>query len=170
MVVGCRAREEQVANSKNTQSDSVGVLIHTEESWAEKVAALRRDGMRAANRMRAQGNRFIVRILSPNEMRGGDTIPLGGVVLKLDWEIATRLEMIESARDLIAKAYILDSLDRGLPTVLKSIIEGKGLYEHNIGEFFLLYGRFQEKYQLSTEKQTKPESTEGVGNKGVLKA
>ena len=39
--------------------------------------------------------------------------------------------------------------------VLTSIIKGEGLYEHNIGEFFLLYGRFQEKYQLATESQAK---------------
>ena len=39
--------------------------------------------------------------------------------------------------------------------VLTSIIKGDGLYEHNIGEFFLLYGRFQEKHQLATESQAR---------------
>ena len=39
--------------------------------------------------------------------------------------------------------------------VLTSIIKGEGLYQHNIGEFFLLYGRFQEKYQLATESQAR---------------
>ena len=44
--------------------------------------------------------------------------------------------MVESARDLITNAYIVDSLDPVFPTVLKSIIEGKGLYAHSMGSFF----------------------------------
>lgn len=144
-----------MGSSKNTQSDSVEALVLTEDNWTRKLLALKRDGLCAANRMERQGNRFIVRMLAPKEVREGDTIPLSGVVLNLDWKIATRLEMVEFARDFIAKAYVLDSLDSGLPTVLKSIIEGKGLYEYNIGEFFLQYGRFQEKYHLDTEAKAK---------------
>ena len=30
--------------------------------------------------------------------------------------------------------------------MLQAIIEGKGLFEHSIGEFFLLYGSFEQKY------------------------
>ena len=56
--------------------------------------------------------------------------------------------MVESAREMITTAYKIDSLDPAFPHVLASIIEGKGLYEHSVGEFFELYGRFGEKYQL----------------------
>ena len=51
--------------------------------------------------------------------------------------------MVESAKDMITNAYILDSLDSTFPAVLKSIIEGTGLYEYSIGEFFQLYGKFE---------------------------
>ena len=37
-------------------------------------------------------------------------------------------------------------LTAALPTVLKAIIEGRGLYEYSIGEFFLLYGKFEQKH------------------------
>ena len=63
--------------------------------------------------------------------------------------------MVESAKDMITNACLLGSLDPAFPTVLKSIIEGKGLYEHGIGEFFLLYGKFEQKYQLDTGKKTR---------------
>ena len=96
--------------------------------------------------MKDEGHLFKVAILAPREVKGGDTIPLSGVVLPLNWKIAKRLEMVESARDLITNAYILDSLDHGLPTILRTVIEGVGLYEHSIGEFFELYGQFEGKY------------------------
>ena len=60
--------------------------------------------------------------------------------------------MVESATDMITNAYIIGALDPAFPTVLASIIEGKGLYEHNIGEFFQLYGKFEEMYQTHGPK------------------
>ena len=38
---------------------------------------------------------------------------------------------------------------------MASIIKGGGLYQHSVGEFFLLYGRFIEKYDLKDDKQIK---------------
>lgn len=64
------------------------------------------------------------------------------VKLDLDRKIATRLEMVEHARDIITKAFMLKSLDPALPTMLSAIVESRGLYEYGIGEFFLLYGKF----------------------------
>ena len=100
-----------------------------------------------AKQMRGQNRRFVPEILAPTEIEGGDTIPLRAVIIKLDWKVAARLEMVESARDMITKAYIIGALDPAFPTVLASIIEGKSLYEHNIGEFFQLYGKFEGTYQ-----------------------
>ena len=94
-------------------------------------------------------------ILGTTEVQGGDSVPLRGVTIKLDWKMATRLEMVESAREIITKAYVIDSLDPALPHVLGSVIEGKGLYEHSIGEFFELYGRFAGKYQLKRASDTR---------------
>ena len=157
-----------MGSPRNMQTDSVEALVLTEDSWARRVTELKREGMRVSTAMSEQGNR-IVRILSPKEVRGGDTVPLGAVVLDLDWKIATRLRMVESARDLIAKAYLLDSLDPGLPTVLTAIIKGSGLYEHSIGEFFLLYGQFEGKYD-TRDSQTKAKMEDLVnGDERYLK-
>ena len=119
------------------------------------MSAVKENGIRMAKHMREQDKRFVVEILAPQEVKGGDTVPLSAVVIHLDWKIATRLKMVESARDLITNAYIVDSLDPVFPTVLKSIIEGKGLYAHSIGEFFQLYGKFEGKYQLTNGTDTK---------------
>ena len=116
------------------------------------TARLKEEGTRIAKQMRRQNRRFVPRILAPREVDGGDTIPLRAVFVKSDWKIAARLEMVESATDMITNAYIIDALDPAFPTVLASIIEGKGLYEHNIGEFFQLYGKFEGIYQTQRTK------------------
>ena len=92
--------------------------------------------------MRKQDQRFIAKILALKEVQGGDTIPLRAVVIKPDWKIAAKLEMVESGTDIITRAYIVGALDPAFPTVLASIIEGKGLYEHNIDS--LVKTRFEE--------------------------
>ena len=78
--------------------------------------------------------------------------------------------MIELARDLITKSYFLGTLDQSFPTVLGSVIEGKGLYKHGIGEFFLLYGKFEQKYGLSNGKKTRAKMVDLVnGDRRNLK-
>ena len=116
------------------------------------TARLREEGTRIAKQMRRQNRRFSLMILAPREVDGGDTIPLRSVIVKPDWKIAARLEMVESATDMITNAYIIGALDPAFPTVLASIIEGKGLYEYNIGEFFQLYGKFEELHQTQRTK------------------
>ena len=116
------------------------------------TARLKEEGTRMAKQMRRQNRRFVPKVLAPKEVDGGDTIPLRAVIVKSDWKIAARLEMVESATDMITNAYIIDALDPAFPTVLASIIEGKGLYEHNIGEFFQLYGKFEGIYQTRGTK------------------
>ena len=75
-------------------------------------------------------------------------MPLAAVSIEQDWKRAKNLDLANTARTLITQAYFLGSLDPALPSVLASIIEGRGLYEYGIGEFFLLYGKFEEKYGL----------------------
>ena len=140
------------------------------ESWPEIMSAVQEEGLRMANQLREQGEPFDMGILAPREVKGGDKVPLSGVIIPLDWKIAKRREMVEIARDLITNAYMLDSLDPGLPTVLRSIIEGKGLYEHNIGEFFQLHGQFEGMYQLTKHEHTKAKMEELInGNQKYLK-
>ncbi len=137
------------------ESGSLEVTLLPESQWDQKLSDLRASGLSMARDMRDKGHSFGVEILGTTEVRGGDSVPLSAVVIKLDWKMAAKMEMIESARELITTAYKVDSLDPALPHVLGSIIEGKGLYEHSIGEFFELYGRFEEKYQLKSGRDTK---------------
>ena len=138
-----------------SESGSLSVTVKPKDEWAKMMAAVKEDGSRVAKCMREQGRRLEVGVLAPKYVQSEDTVPVSGVFIDLDWKIATKLEMVESARDMITKAYILSSLDPAFPTVLRSIIEGKGLYEHSIGEFFQLYGQFEGKYQLTKGRQTR---------------
>ena len=142
-------------NTGISESGSLDVTTHPAPEWAKKLSDLKASGTRMAKHMREQGHSFRVEILGTTEVRGGDTVPVSGVVIKLDWKIATRLEMVESAREMITNTYLIDSLDPAFPHVLGSVIEGKGLYEHSIGEFFELYGRFEGKYQLKRASDTR---------------
>ena len=135
--------------TKISESGEVTFTVKPKHSWDEKMSVIKEGGNRMAKKMREQGHEFNVKILAPREIHDRDSIPLSAVTIGLDWQIATKLEMVESARDLITKAYVLGSLDSALPTVLASVIEGKGLYEYGIGEFFLLYGKFEQKYQTT---------------------
>lgn len=124
------------------------------DSWDQKMKSVKEAGNRLAKKLREQGHPFDVAILAPREVRGGDSVPLSGIMMELDWKVATKREMVESARDLITNAYTLDSLDPALPAILTAVIEGRGLYEYGIGEFFLLYGKFEQKHQ-TTGQQTR---------------
>ena len=124
-------------------------------NWDRRMSRIRRNGNRMARRMREQDQQFILRVLAPKVMLSEDSVPLGGAVIDLDWKVATKLEMVKSARDMITNAYTLGSLDPGFPTILRSVIEGKGLYEHSVGEFFQLYGQFEGMHQLTRGSMTK---------------
>ena len=130
---------------------------------------LKDEGTRLARQMRGQNQRFVLKILVPKEVEGGDTIPLRAVFVKADWKAAARLEMVESATQMITNAYIIGDLDPAFPTVLASIIEGKGLYEHNIGEFFQLYGKFEGMYQTQGIKTKYAMETLVQGDRSLLK-
>lgn len=130
------------------------LLVKPPDSWDQKMKPVKEAGNRMAKKLREQGHPFDVAILAPKEVRSGDSVPLSGIMMELDWKIATKWEMVESARDLITNAYNLDSLDPALPTILTAVIEGRGLYEYGIGEFFLLYGKFEQKHQ-TTGQQTR---------------
>ena len=135
-----------------SESGKVSFMTIPRHAWDEKMSVVKDNGKHLAKEIQDQGRAFDVEILAPREISDATPIPLSAVKLELDWKIATRLEMVEHARDLLNKAYMLESLDPGLPTVLAAIIEGRGLYEHGIGEFFLLYGQFEQKHHISGKK------------------
>ena len=106
---------------------------------------------------------FEVMILAPREVKGGDTIPVRAVTVPLDSKTPMRKEMAELIRDLLTKSYDLGTLDHAVLAGLGAILDGKGMFEHNIGEFFLLYGRFEERYQCDDGKQTREKMDELLG-------
>ena len=148
-----------MAYAGNSESDSVQVTVKPAHEWARKMAAVKKEGDDAARCMRSEGHRFVVRTLAPREVRSEDTVPLGGVVLYPDWRIATRLQMVEPARELISLAYTIGSLDPALPTVLSAVIQGKSLYEFSIGEFFELFGEFKAKHGLPNQEGIRAKMT-----------
>ena len=144
-----------MVKGKISESAHLSITVKPTHLWDEKISSIRKSGVRKAKELRKQGKKFHVEILGPREVGERDTVPLTGITIKLDWKVETKLKMVESAKDMTTNACLLGSLDPAFPTVLKSIIEGKGLYEHGIGEFFLLYGKFEQKYQLDTGKKTR---------------
>ena len=129
------------------------------DSSHKNLSDIQKDGRELANQKRKQGLTFSTSILTSTVVNSGDKIPLCAVVIPLDWKIAARLEMVESARELITKSYVLGFLDHALPTILGAVIEGKGLYEYSVGEFFQLYGEFMGKYQVKEGSQTSDKMT-----------
>ena len=134
-------------SNKRAPAQNPSPTKETLEDWDSRI---RREGPQLAEELRKKGEKFNVKTLaSQKKVNGGDTVHLSGVTIGLDWKIAAKHELVEIATEFISKADIIDSLDPALPSILKSAIEGKGLYQYGIGEFFLLYGRFEQKYQVS---------------------
>ena len=145
-----------------------------EEEWQKKREERRKAGERISKEMRLQRRTFQAKILAPRyapkEKSVFKKFNAAAVVIERDWKIATKLEMVEDANNLITKAYVINSLDAAFPLILKSVIEGKGLYEHSIGEFFLLYGKFEQKYRRSKGGQTREKMMELLnGEEKLLK-
>ena len=137
-------------NNQIQETGKVSVTVKPKHEWDEMVSVVRENGIAVANEIKEHGHEFEVGILAPRKVHDSDPpVPLSAVMLQLDWKIEVRREMVEHARDIITKAFMLESLDSALPTVLSAIIEGRDLYEYGIGEFFLLYGNFEQKYRSS---------------------
>lgn len=142
-------------NRGASEAASSEVTVWPRQEWNRMLSEVVRRGSLAAGRLREQGHRFVVKVLAPKCVRAEDRVPISAARIGLDWRISTRLEMAKLARELISQSYLIGSLDAALPTVLGSIIEGRGLYEYSIGEFLQLYGQFEGKYRLTNSNQTR---------------
>ena len=111
-------------------------------------------------------------ILAPDTMPGdGQSVQLGAALLALDWKISAKLEVVRLVRKLLTKMYMIKSLDPSLAPVLGAALEGKGLFEHNIGEFFLLYGRFEQSFGVTKGAEARTKMVEPLqGNTAKFKA
>ncbi len=142
---------------KETHSTDFKFQQLTLRSWEKRLQQIRKRSSARIAKLRAQGDTFIAKIIGPRYVRGGTKVPFAAATVELDWKTDTKLKMVKSARDFATAANMLDQLDGALPTILASVIEGKGLYEHGIGEFFLLYGKFEQKH-----------GTQGLNTKALM--
>ena len=130
--------------------------------WEEPISAIHDKGRRIAKEMRKQGKPFKAYILAPRIVDGDEKVILSSSALELDEKLAAKLEMVALSRDLITYAHIIGSPDPALPIVLKEVINERGLFTHGVGEFFLLYGRFEQKYGVSKNKETREKMMEFI--------
>ena len=125
------------------------------DEWDRKVSGVRQKGELFAREMRRQGKPFKAVILAPKEVPGGAEVAMQAVVIERDWKAAAKLEMVEDANNFLTKARQVDIFHPDLLGALRSVLEEEPLPMHSIGEFLILYGKFEQKYGLSTSKETK---------------
>ena len=140
---------DAAGHSENADAPTVAVSA---DQWKKKMATLKKRGAQAVQRMKSQGRTFQVRVLGPLEVpkerfESGE-YTLVSVPIDRDWKLPTKLEMVRDANNLLTNAYKIGALDNALPIALGAAIKGEGLYQYSMGEFFLLYGRFEQKYEV----------------------
>ena len=147
--------DRAIAKDENMSQDvaEIEMKVIPKDEWDEKVAVVRQKGERFAREMRLQGKRFKAAILGPREFPPGADVAMQAVVIQRDWKAAAKLEMVEDANNFLTKARQIDIFHPDLLGALKSVLQEEPLPMHSIGEFFILYGRFEQKYRLSKSKE-----------------
>ena len=140
---------DAAGHSENADAPTVAVSA---DQWKKRMATLKKRGAQAVRRMKSQGRTFQARVLGPLEVpkerfESGE-YTLVAVPIDRDWKLPTKLEMVRDANNLLTNAYKIGALDHALPIALGAAIKGEGLYKYSMGEFFLLYGRFEQKYEV----------------------
>ena len=81
-----------------------------------------------------------------------------------------KLKLVRLCNDALYQAYKLDLPIAGVPRVLASMVQGNGVYLDSIGEFFELYGRFEQMLGLTDDykqEQVKDEMQSRLGDDAV---
>lgn len=147
---------DATGHRENADAPTVEVSM---DQWKKKIATLKKRGEQAVQRMKSQGRTFQARVLGPLEVpkerfESGE-YTLVAVPIDRDWKLPTKLEMVRDANNLLTNAYKIGALDHALPVALGAAIKGEGIYQYSIGEFFLLYGRFEQKYNVRNDSEVK---------------
>ena len=161
------------ATGHSEHADAPTVEVSTDQ-WKKKMSTLKKRGEQAVQRMKSQGRPFQARVLGPlevpEERSKSEGYTLVAVTIDRDWKLPTKLAMVRDANNLLTNAYKIGVLDNALPIALGAAIEGKGLYQYSIGEFFMLYGRFEQKYEVRTDSQVEARMNDLLqGNEQNLK-
>lgn len=113
--------------------------IETAKLEGRKMAALARS---------ESGRAFDCEVIMPPVLPG-DSVTGQAFEIQFDWKWSKKKQMANLANEFVFHAYVIGALDPALATVLSNIVQEHGLFEHSIGEFFLLYGRFEQRYGAS---------------------
>ena len=73
------------------------------------------------------------------------------VEIPRDGQQGGKLKLVRLANETLNQAYKLNLPIAGVPRVLASMVQGRGLYLDSIGEFFQLYGRFEQMLGLTDD-------------------
>ena len=159
---------EQRKDPKVFEDEAVADMnVIPKDEWDRKVSGVRQKGELFAREMRRQGKPFKAVILAPKEVPGGAEVAMQAVVIQRDWKAAAKLEMVEDANNFLTKARQVDIFHPDLLGALRSVLEEEPLPMHSIGEFLILYGKFEQKYGLSTSKETREKMEELVKGEEV---
>ncbi len=131
----------------------------TENSWNKAQYAIRKESTMIAREIRREGHIKAVEILGPQMVRSAseemtdgtleeDDVPLAAIEVRLDDPmLSLKMEIVKASITTTTKSNMLGSLDPALLNILRYVIKGERLYKHNIGEFFDLYGKFEERHK-----------------------
>lgn len=144
---------EQRKDPKIPPGNKINLI--SQDEWDRKVAVVRQKGERFAKEMHSQGKPFKIAHLGPKEFPKDAGFQLHPLTIQHDWKAVTKLEMVKDANNFLAKARQIDIFHPDVVASLRSVLEENPLPMHSIGEFFILYGRFQQEYGLSTSERTK---------------
>ena len=138
------------------------VTVCTPESWKEQRKQFLED---VSDLVLESHGDFDVEILGSHMGQSGSTGTLTAVLIERDKKRIGKHKLAKSARRLITEASLVwDREDPALPTILKNVIDGKGQFENSIGEFCLLYGKFEQKYGLVKGRDFTAKMTELLGD------
>ena len=140
--------------------------VYDRHNWEEKLRPIKVGGEVVANILsQKNGCDFHIEGIAQHVVLENDSAPTSAAVIKLDWKTSLKLNTVKHAREIITNSYMMGSLDPFLPAVLASVVEEKSLYKHSYGEFFELYGKFEQKHSFKKDAQTLAKMKELTGDK-----
>ena len=104
------------------------------------------------------------------DMRVGKYFEAVTLLIPKDGQQGGKLNLVRLCNDALYQAYKLDLPIAGVPGVLSAMAQGKGLYWDSIGEFFQLYGQFEQKLGFTDgykQGQIEYEMQERLGDDAV---
>ncbi len=147
---------------RGTGNGTLKVRVLSLESWKEQRRQFLEDDCDLS--LDNHGD-FDVQILSPLIAESGSSGQLSAVIIERDDQRIGKHKIVNSARNLITDVSLLwDCVEPALLSALNNVICGKGLFEYGVGEFCLLYGKFEEKYQVSNGTKAKEKMFELLGD------